>query len=648
MTRISLTIVCLIMTSMLWAQNYDFGKVSKEELNEKFNPLDSTADASILYRKERVFFTYSGNLGFVQHRQIQMRVKIYNKDGFDWANEKVYLYNGGKGNRESLRGLKGTTYNLESGKITKDKLSSSAVFKEQTSENIIAQSFTLPNIKEGSVVEYKYEISSEFAVLDDFYLQFEVPVRMLEISIETPQFYSYKKLFNPRAYFTPKFTELVKDRTDYNDNVITIREQNIKALKAESFAGNIGNYRAKLSMELNAILTSFGAVEKSFASNWEKVSQTIYESNSFGGQLRRSGFFRDDLEPLLVGVEDDFAKAAIVETLVKSKVKWNGNYGKYAQKGIKEAYTEGAGNSGDINLLVVAMLQSVGVNAAPVLVSTSNNGIPLFPTRDGFNYVIAMVKGDNGYMLIDATEPYSVNSVLPKRVLNWQGRAVYKDKTSDWIPLSPNQKSQLSSMMNVKITDDMIVEGSMMQNYTNHIALNYRQTSANLSEESHLKNIESGKGDIEVSNLKMENSEDPWKPLKLSYSYELMDGVDEVGSQVYFNPLLFLANEENPFKLEERKYPIDFVYPAEEKYKINIMLPEGYKVESLPKSEAYTFKDSAVKFVYRMRANGQYLQLSVDFQINSAVIQPSDYNEFKQFYSKVVEKQQDQVVLSKT
>ena len=44
----------LLLTG-LNAQNYDFGKVSKEELKEQFNPKDSTAEATILYRKERVY-----------------------------------------------------------------------------------------------------------------------------------------------------------------------------------------------------------------------------------------------------------------------------------------------------------------------------------------------------------------------------------------------------------------------------------------------------------------------------------------------------------------------------------------------------------------------------------------------------------------
>ena len=38
----------------------------------------------------------------------------------------------------------------------------------------------------------------------------------------------------------------------------------------------------------------------------------------------------------------------------------------------------------------------------------------------------------------------------------------------------------------------------------------------------------------------------------------------------------------NPFKLAERKYPVDYAYPMEEIYSIAITFPEGYALEELP------------------------------------------------------------------
>jgi len=674
------TIFILFGFISIYSQNYDYGKVSKAELEEQFHPTDSSASAAILYRNEDIRFTFNENNGFSQEREVTMRVKIYNKEGFEWATEKVLLYQGDNANNEKVKGLKGQTFNLEANKIKKDKLKNDGIFEEEASEFFKVTSFTMPNVKEGSVIEYSYKLISPYLQIDDINLQFKIPVKKLDVKIATPQIYSFATRMNPKAFYLPQYTTTKEDKTlttttknrtstrayaggrtvgtynstsydkndtNYYNNVILFNLIDVPSLKAESFAGNINNYRAKLSMELDARLSLDGVVQKSYSSSWDRVSKNIYDSRDFGGQLEKFSFYKEDLTALLEGVEDDYQKAILVENLVKSKVKWNGNYGKYAQNGIRSAYKEGQGNAADINLLVTSMLKSVGVNANPVLISTRNNGVPLFPTREGFNYVICMVQSGGSYLLIDATEPYSSGNVLPERVLNWQGRLLLDGGSSRWVDVTPNKKSAESTMINVTIDEDFTATGKVRKNYTSYLAMNYRKRYTNLSTDDHIKSLESDKGAIEVSELSYENSKDLGKPVKITYDYELSDGVDEVGDKLYFSPLLFLAMKENPFKLDNRLYPIDFVIPYEDKFMVSIMIPEGYTVESLPKSEAISFKEGDVKFNYVLQGKGSSLQLMVRLEINNPIIQPVDYEDFKSFFSKIVEKQGEQIVLTK-
>ena len=460
----------------------------------------------------------------------------------------------------------------------------------------------------------------------------------------------YNKIINLRSSLSPKLNNTSKNKTipfDYKINIVEINELNIPALKSEAYSGNINNFRSKLSLEITAVLNNRKLVEKSFSSNWESVSKTIYKNENFGGQLSKFNFYKEDLEVLLSGVEDDFEKAALVENLVKSKVKWNGNNGKYAENGIRSAYKNGEGNVADINLMVISMLRSQGLDAYPVLISTRDNGIPLFPTREGFNYVICSVQSGGKQMLIDATEQYSSNNVLPNRVLNWQGRLVEKDGVSRWIDMRPNTKSVESTMLNIKIDNDFNITGKVSKNITSYLAYYHRNKYAELTQEAYIKSLEKDKGSLEISAVDIKNKKDSTKPIKLSYEYNLSDAIDEVGDKLYFSPLLFLAMKENPFKLEERQYPIDFIIPYKDKYLINILLPEGYVVESLPKSEALTFKEESVKFIYVAKESGKYLQLKVELDITNPMILPSEYKVFKTFFGKIVEKQGEQVVLAK-
>lgn len=671
-------ILSIISLKSINSQDYKFGEVSKAELEEKFHPTDTTANAAIIYRKEIISFDFSQNNGFTQMKEIIMKIKIYNNEGMDWATEKVYLYNGKEGNDENIKGVKGYTYNLIDGKIKKEKLKNDGVFTEKATDLYSICSFALPNVKVGSIIEYKYVVRSPFLQIDDIELQFSIPVKKIDVNISTPQFYKYKKLLNPKAFYTPNYTEkkihkslnisqrvsnnsptsgvrqlgngssISQKNISYFDNNIRLSEENVPSLTAESFAGSINNYKAKLSLELEARLSKDGILEKSYTTSWKGVSKSIYENDNFGGQLIKFSIYKDDIEAVLTGITNDFEKAFLIENFVKSKVKWNGNYGKYTQKGVRSAYKDGVGNVADINLMVVSMLRSQGVNANPVLVSTRDNGIPLFPSREGFNYVICSVEKDNQLLLIDATEPFSTNNILPQRVLNWQGRLISDNNESRWVDLQPRKMSSESSMLNVSINDDFSLSGKVVTHLTNYKAYSYRDKYTNMSNDDHINLLERDKGNIEISELNVENAINITEPMKVSYKYELADEIDEVGEKLYFVPLFFLETKENPFKLEERQYPIDFVIPYSDKYMVNIMLPEGYEIESLPKSEGLDFMDSNVKFTYLIQQNGQYLQLKAQLDINNPLILPKDYKAFKEFYSKIVEKQAEQIILTKS
>jgi hypothetical protein len=123
--------------------------------------------------------------------------------------------------------------------------------------------------------------------------------------------------------------------------------------------------------------------------------------------------------------------------------------------------------------------------------------------------------------------------------------------------------------------------------------------------------------------------------------------MEDIGGSLYVTPLLFLASEENPFKEDTRAYPIDFVYPIADKYIVNVMLPEGYTVESLPESVKYQFNGVDGEFTYLAKLNGNFIQFIVSLDLNKTLILPEEYEQFKEFYQLMIEKQTEQVVLKK-
>ncbi|MGC6432232.1 MAG: DUF3857 domain-containing protein [Jejuia sp.] len=667
MKIISLVSLLLIGFAMS-AQNYSFGKVSKEELQEKYYPTDSSAIAAYLYKDRNSYFEYSEEVGFILVTKIHERIKIYDKEGFDFATKSLALYKYG-GNRETINGLKAYTYNLVDGKIEDSKLKKEGIFKSELSKYYDETKFTLPNIKEGSVIEYKYEITSPFYSNVDIYeFQHAIPIKKLEARFTSPEYFEFKSNTKGFIEIIPKRSSKVGQITfvnkvrgenryasssfnnssvDYQEKVETYELSDIPALKNEPHVNNIRNYRSAVKYELS--FTHFpNSTMKYYATTWEDVVESIYDNTAFGGELNKTGYFEADVDALIANVSEPMQKAALIFNHVKSNLKWNGYYSKYTNVGVRKAYKEHVGNVAEINLMLTSMLRYAGLNANPVLVSTRKNGVPLFPTREGYNYVVCGIELPNEVMLLDASSKYSAPNVLPFRALNWQGRIIRKTGSSALIDLYPKTISKNTINLFAKIDGEGTVEGQMRSVKTGHKARTYRNSYNDVDEDQFVEDLENKFSGIEISEFSVKNNSDLEKPVMESCKFTIESQVDVINDKIYFSPLLFFKVNENPFKLEKREFPVDFGYPTDDIYRFNITIPEGYTVESLPESKMLQLPDGLGSFIYKIKAAGNTVQLIVDSKINAALISPVYYKALKSYFSSLIELENEQIVLTKT
>ena len=293
------------------------------------------------------------------------------------------------------------------------------------------------------------------------------------------------------------------------------------------------------------------------------------------------------------------------------------------------------------------MLQSAGLDASPVLVSTRSHGVPMFPTREGFNYVVASVQLDGKTVLFDASNKYTKPDLLPTRALNWFGKLIKKDGTFNTLNLLPEKVSKENTNMSVTLMEDGGLKGKLRKTYSDYDAYMFRNKNSSINEEDYLEKLENKNEGIEVSEYSIKNKSTIGKAIIESYAFNLDGQADVVGDKIYFSPLFHMVTEENPFNLEERNYPVDFTYPWQERYIINIVLPEGYEVISKPADINLVLIDNIGSFKYKIINTGKSLQVMVDFKINKAVISTEYYANLKELFKNSVEKQTEKVVLSK-
>tara|TARA_R110002020_G_scaffold293535_6_gene509257 strand:- start:6953 stop:8962 length:2010 start_codon:yes stop_codon:yes gene_type:complete len=651
-----------------YSQDFRYGKVSKEELAETQHPLDADANAAILYHEERSKFEYDQELGFFLLSDVYERVKIYNKEGYDWATRFLGQYQGSGGAKEEVRGLKGVTYNLVDGKIKESKLRNDGIFDEERSKNVEVKKFTMPDVQDGSVFEFKYTLKTPFiGNINELRLQEKIPINKSSIRFATIEYLGYK--MHQKGWLPIKIDEEINNRKlsfrytrdfldtrsaigntsteelDLKETIYIIEVEDVPALKEEVYCGNVENYMSALKFEL--AYTKYPRQSVDYKSTtWEAVSKSIYESPNFGDELKIKSFFEDDIDALLANTSSTNEKMIKVFEFVKNKMAWNSYFGMYTDEGVRSAYKKGSGNSADINLMLVAMLRYAGIDANPVILSTKNHGIPIFPTREGFNYVIAGAEVNGTLTLMDATNKRGEVNLMEEELLNWNGRLIREDGTSKWVNLYPSKPAMQSTLLSVNIDDQLNAMGKANNKYEGHFALAQRIRFATADEDEMRLKLEENYTGVELYDVEADNLETLYKPVMLNYDFET-ESLEQIGGKVYFSPMFYLATLENPFTAEERTYPIDYVYTRKNRYIISIDIPEGYQIESLPESAAVSLSDDMGSFVYRISQVASKIQLSIELAINTPLIGPDYYQDIKKFYDIVIAKENEKVVLTK-
>lgn len=662
-------IAVLLNCTILHAQKLKFGKVSKEELEEKFYPLDATADAAYLYNSRRTYFELNtSKMTFDIVTNYYHRIKIYSNEGFNYANIKIPFYSPYNQSNEKIISLKAVTYNLIDGKIKKNKLESKNIFNDTKSKYWSLKKFTLPNLKPGCIIEVKYQIISPYDNIRDLQFQYNIPVKKLEHKVEIPDYYNYKKtntgyyLIAPiinKSGRTIEFSSISRNGLrstnsisgDYSIDLITqhalYKADNIPSLKDnQPYISSINNYRGGVKFEISSIKIP-GSTPRFFSESWSNVAKTIYNNPYFVTELNKSLYYKAQLQEILKVSATTNEKIWNIFNFVKNNVRWNGHQSKYKELGVSKAFKEHVGNSADINLMLVSMLRSANLNANPVLLSTRNNGRPIVPTLEGLNYVIASVKTEEGkYYLLDATSKYSVPNLLPIRTNNWQGHLVTEKGYHKTIPLSPQRISTESNTLTVKFDTDFNATGLLRSTFDNLQALQLRNKYNHVTEKTHKTALEK-KYPIEIVNFKVTNQTKLALPVSRTIQFSSKDLFDKTPSKVYISPLLFLSKESNPFKEEKRTFPVEFNYPFKEINKTSIYIPENYSIESIP--ESFGIASSNGKYIYKFKAIANKNKVSIlsSLEIKESMVPSIYYDELKKLYNQMITKQAEKIVLVK-
>ena len=636
---LSIAVFACFAAHSLFAQigRPDYGDVTLEELEMTKYEKDSSTQA--------LYLIDYGNSKFVPRNlkmqmEIHVRIKVLEQSGLDYGNlEFSYI----KGDSD-LTKLKAATYNLEDGKIVKTEVSKKEWITEKVNDKLYVKKISMPNVRVGSVIEYTYfQNIGDIYSLPSWNFQSSIPTVHAEFKIGLPQYGSYMPNFQG-------YVQSVYSNTDKGIYHIVMKD--VSALKSVPYVTTMENFRSRLEFEIKSISApSYGT--KTFMKDWPSINAEMLEYNGVGKAFNRRNAARK-LIPQDQNWTNNEESLIEIYNHVRDHFTWNEKVAYGVVDTSKELWKEAEGDNADINITLGQFLKQVGIEAYPVLLSTRRHGyVNLYaPLVSQFNYLIVYARIGEKEYLLDATDKNRPYNVLPSRALNGDGFMI-REQGARWIGLGLN-KEMNSKVFSYEfgINEDDELEGTGSLVFRSSAAADMRDRMAKQEEEyeSSDSDEESSPMDSytigEIENLEFKDLEDPSKPLMASFDFVLEDGYMEVGDKLFIKPMLKKHASSNPFKLDERDYPVEFAQKTMYTYLFKVTIPEGYEVSELPKSENIKLPEGGGRFIYTIGEEAGTVQLIVRYQLLKTTYKPSEYIFLKQLYDLIVAKQEQQIVFS--
>ncbi|WP_225036190.1 DUF3857 domain-containing protein [Winogradskyella sp. SM1960] len=642
MTLRLILIVAVFATFHGYSQDYNIAMpVSKSDLELSTYDKDSTANALVIYDYGNSFVD---DKTFWLRVQNQQKIKILRTEGIKRGQFEIKLYKG-KSSKERIKNIRGTTYNLENGKIVKTELTKGAIFEEEN-ENYTLVKFVLPNVKVGSIITVSYETQSRFmSKYQPWYFQGTDPVLYSEYNTSIPGNYQYHTKLVGSIPLDTHDISLEKNcivignggKTDCSISKYVMKD--IPAYRDEDFTTTALNYMSRVEYEMSVFNAFDGRVDK-YTKTWKDADNELKTDADFGRQLSKKSLVRNILPDSIISISDKLTKAKAIYNFVLNNYKWNRKSERY-DVSVKTLIKDNVGSVFEINLLLENLLSNEDFSVFPILMSTRGNGFAttVYPVLTDFNYVILKTTIDNKSYYLDATDNYLSFGELPFRTLNQYGRLIDFKEGSSWEDIIINEYSTRRHRVDLSSYKDEQFTGKILSTLTGYHSHSSIQ-QFNDNSESYLERKTNKFTDIIIKNHDVLNHADS----NFNEELDIVIEPELIGNKIYLNPFIIKFFESNPFKLQERTYPIDFGYKDIYNYSFKINLNEDLKVIDLPEPVNYRLPNNSGSLLFNTELINNELVLYFKVKFDLPIYVPEYYPYLKLFMDKVVELQNNTVI----
>lgn len=632
-----------------------FGKVDKADLEMKDCDFDKGADAMVLIDYGSIYYD-RGTVGFSAFKTVferRTRIKILKEKGISNADVEISFYT--HNNEEKIFKINANTYNLDAeGKVVTSEVKKNAIYTKKIDGNYSKMVFSFPEVKVGSIIEYAYTIERETYNLRDWYFQHRIPVRYSEYQLKVPQFFRFS--------VQPSVVDPIEDKQEVINESISMDEgfvetkvlksnyimRNLPGVKDEPFMGSPKDYMQRLEFQMTQIYYSESRVVD-LSLRWaDVIKNRLRMEDDFGLQLEKNVSGAKPLIEDAKQIADEEARMKFIYNTLRKTMTWNKDEDYvYTDNGVIKTWETKTGNVADINLLLINLLNNAGLKATPILFSTRDHGLvtPHYPFINQFNTVMAYVMLNNKTFVLDATDKEISPKLVPEKVVNTNGFIV-EGENGKWKDiLSGKSKYRVMAAVQGEIDEAGNMKGTGLVNC-------YEYARAQRLKEWKQDNIKfkndyfiSPYPGLKIEEINLNNLEADSLPLEQKVKFNAT--LNSSGEYRYFNINLFSDLEKNPFIADTRVSDVDFGVQKDYTIFGNYTIPAGFVFDGLPENIAMTTSDNGIVFNRTVQAESNLLNVRMTLEFKKTFYTADTYAEFKEFYKKLFDKLNEQVVIKK-
>lgn len=648
----SLLLVIIIFSiglPILAQEEIEFGELSYDE--KEFTKYEKDTAASAVYLNETGdnFFEVRDSYIWLITKY-RAKIKILKKDGFNQANISIPYYHSDK-KTERIDKIRAVTHN---GTVVRG-VRKEEIFDVDVSDYWSEKRFTFPDVREGSILEYTYEIQSPFYFnLKGWDFQSEIPKVYSEYTAKIPGNWIYNRALVGELKLSTNDAKLDKycfkapGISDAACEVLRYAMKDVPAFKtSEEFMLSGNNYRSRLEFELSEYISFYEGRER-FTKSWEDVDREFKSDKDLGRQLRKNGFFEKNVDSKLLTTEEPLLRAKNIYDFVKHHFNWNEEYGIWNDNRVENAFDTKKGSAAEINLSLINLLNSAGIKADMLLLATREKGLPKksHPVMSDFNYIVAKVDIGNESYLLDATDRNLPFGMLPYHCLNYYGRVMDFKNDSYWYDIKPQNENKKLIRAQVSFdTENNKIKGVFDIINSGYFGVSQKNILTSLSQEEYLAKSEremAWECKINSYELKEKYSDDK----KLTERFEFESDNLNSSDNLFINPFFITFFSENPFISQERTYPVDFGYLRNFEFMLNLKAPNGYRLKSLPQSKNIGLPENLgyLRLDTQENNNGT-INVLFELKLNATQYPSAYYGEVRDLFAQAVQAQTKSLIV---